>query len=176
MILKHYDAEVIMQTTEDDFTDTLKQKGISYSILPIVDLKVVRYHKDGRYKYAVIEKNSVYITETIPEDMSWRNLVNDCNAQKNGEEPERLPTRARILYDKVVEHLKSVHTKEMDMKKDDAFLDWLDWEPTGRDIDCALMTFGSSLKELLKEDHYDTEELDDRFELDGSQTGWHEKK
>lgn len=91
---KHYGKEVIFQQIQDKrFIDVLKENNVDYTELPILDYRVLLYHKEAENYYAIIVPvnavevylENVYIAKEIPLDMNWENLVEDINNQRNGE-------------------------------------------------------------------------------------------
>lgn len=108
----HYNEEVIYQQLADtSFKDELKKNDIDYMELPILDSDVITYIKDGKRKYACIVVNNtaetyienVYLTDQIPLDMSWENLVLDCKGQRNGEPLMEMETKAKVICKKAEE-------------------------------------------------------------------------
>ena len=107
MRFKHYGIEVSHQLIGRKFEDCLKEKGIRYIELPLLEDKVLRYEYEGKRRYAyIVPANGreeylehVYITTEIPEDLSWSNIELDYRIQKEKESPMLLPSRARVLYD-----------------------------------------------------------------------------
>ena len=108
----HYGVEVVRQIIDGSFTDYLKKEGIKYTELPFDDI-IVTYEKDGVKKYAVIfpllipddYAEKVYVTERIPDDCDWKALVNDVEAQHDGEEPKKIKTRIRYMLDKAIDYV-----------------------------------------------------------------------
>ena len=107
MRFKHYGIEVSHQRIGRKFEDCLKEKGIRYIELPLLEDKVLRYEYEGKRRYAYIAPangreeylENVYITSEIPEDLSWSNIELDYRIQREKESPMLLPSRARVLYD-----------------------------------------------------------------------------
>lgn len=106
---KHYGKDVWVQTfTETNWVDGLKKNGLEYVALPDLEHEVYKYVKNGKERYALIHYpdvpeealQEVYIIEKIPDDLSWDNIIEDYRQQSRGYEPMKLPTRARLLYDK----------------------------------------------------------------------------
>lgn len=164
----HYGKEILVQTLDHNFEKDLKKSGIVYTVLPVLAHKILRYTIQKKIRYAFIHplnvleeyREDVYLMDSIPDDMNMDNLINDCVSQANGEDPMVLPTRARIMYDKALELLYNDSSRQ---KK--SFLEWLDWKPEEREINYALISLGSSMKELLESDHHDVPELD-QYEVD----------
>lgn len=168
--LTHYGIDVLVQSLDSSFEDDLKKAGIDYVLLPVAEHRIYKYTTQGQTRYALVTfpnvpeeyREEVYITSQIPDDMDWDKLVRDCQDQGNGEEPMKIPTHARIMYDKAVLFVE--HNSKKDGKQ--SFLEWLSWKPQEKDINYALISFGSSIAELLKEDHHDVPELEKIIEID----------
>lgn len=163
MRFKHYGIEVSHQLIGRKFEDCLKEKGIRYIELPLLEDKVLRYEYEGKRRYAYIAPANgreeylehVYITTEIPEDLSWSNIELDYRIQREKESPMLLPSRARVLYDAAKELVR----KE---QKPTSIMELL--TPVDkRELKLALLNaYGVSWEELKEMDHYD---LDDS-ELD----------
>ena len=54
MRFKHYGIEVSHQLIGRKFEDCLKEKGIRYIELPLLEDKVLRYEYEGKRRYAYI--------------------------------------------------------------------------------------------------------------------------
>ena len=93
MRFKHYGIEVSHQRIGRKFEDCLKEKGIRYIELPLLEDKVLRYEYEGKRRYAYIAPangreeylENVYITSEIPEDLSWSNIELDYRIQREKE-------------------------------------------------------------------------------------------
>lgn len=104
---KHYGKSVYKQVTGKEFRDVLRNSNIQYIDLPLIDVDVVKYEKDGITKYAVLRElvvpedylEAVYTTEFIPEDCDWKKLIEDVDAQEHGEDPALMPTKLRVIID-----------------------------------------------------------------------------
>lgn len=163
MRFKHYGIEVSHQRIGRKFEDCLKEKGIRYIELPLLEDKVLRYEYEGKRRYAYIAPangreeylENVCITSEIPEDLSWSNIELDYRIQREKESPMLLPSRARVLYDAAKELVR----KE---QKPTSIMELL--TPVDkRELKLALLNaYGVSWEELKEMDHYD---LDDS-ELD----------
>lgn len=146
---KHYEKEVIFQQLQDKrFIDVLKENNVNYTELPILDYRVLLYHKEVE---AYVE--NVYITKEIPLDMNWRNLVEDINNQRNGETPMMLKTKAKLLCEKAEKLVL-----ESENKNDDDFFSSLDTEINPAYFRQALITLGYSIEEIMEMDHHDINE------------------
>ena len=102
----------------------------------------------------------VYIIEKIPDDLNWDNIVKDYRWQSRGDEPMKLPTRARLLYDEA-DHRAYEWEKEENPER---FTDWRNLQAGHIDpkqFRLALMSLGTSLEELKEMDHEDTPEIDE---------------
>ena len=63
---KHYEKEVIFQQIQDKrFIDVLKENNVDYTELPILDYRVLLYHKEAENYYAIIVPVS-YTHLTLP--------------------------------------------------------------------------------------------------------------
>lgn len=174
--LTHYGVAVLVQSLDSSFEDDLEKAGIDYVLLPVAEHKIYKYTTQGQTRYALVTfpnvpeeyREEVYITSQIPDDMDWDKLVEDCRNQANGEEPAQLPTHARVMYDRAVALVENEHRENGKMAD---FLSWLTWKPQAKDINFALISFGSSIIELLQEDHHDLPELDD-LDIENFLKGW----
>ncbi len=110
---EHNGEKVIFQTVSDQlFLDGLYDAGIVPEEVSEGDLRyrVFKYGKDGKVTYAVVLATNatdtylekVYITEKVPEDGFWH-LVEDVDAQREGEEPKKIPSRLKLAIDKAEE-------------------------------------------------------------------------
>ena len=159
---KHYEKEVIFQQIQDKrFIDVLKENNVDYTELPILDYRVLLYHKEAENYYAIIVPvnavevylENVYIAKEIPLDMDWCNLVEDINNQRSGDCPIELKTKAKLLCEKAEElALESEH------KNDDDFFSSLDTEINPAYFRQALITLGYSIEEVLEMEHHDVNE------------------
>lgn len=158
----HYGERVLVQVLEHRFEQDLRKANIEYIVLPLLDHEVFKYNVEGNTRYALVvscgnfEQDcwEIYIVEHIPDDMDWNKLVDDCKRQRDGHESIKLPTRAKILYDKALEMAFEAGSPEDPM-------DYFMHEPTKEEINLALITLGSSVKKLLAEDHHDVPMLDE---------------
>lgn len=157
----HYGKEVIYQCLQDEsFRDYLKLNNIDYVDLPILENDVLTYVKDGVQKYACIEQGiapdsyieHVYLTENIPIDLSWNNLIADCKDQYHGEAPMPLKTKAKAILEKASKLAAENKSKEFD---------WFgDSEVTTEEIKRTLGAMGYYIGDILSMDHHD---VDDDF-------------
>lgn len=162
--LTHYGIDVLVQSLDSSFEDDLKKAGIDYALLPVAEHRIYKYTTQGQTRYALVTfpnvpeeyREDVYITSQIPDDMDWDKLVRDCQDQGNWEEAMKIPTHARIMYDKAVAFVE--HNSKKDGQQ--SFLEWMSWKPQEKDINDALIFFGSSIAELIEEDHHDVPELE----------------
>ena len=106
---EHYGASVTYQWLKDrSFKNELKKKGITYTELPLLDYTVLKYEYENNTRYALVVpcffvdeyREDVYITERIPDDMSWENLVQDVSGQKSGKPPMKMKTKKDVVYEK----------------------------------------------------------------------------
>lgn len=150
----HYGKEVIWQQAYGgEFRTHLKNEGVDFIDLPILGNDVLRYSKDGRTRYACIKSvnapdewlEDIYITFDIPLDMSWENLIKDCDAQRHGEPPMALFTKARLICDAALEMIKN-HSE---------FSFFEDPDVSPADFKLALINLGYRLDDILSMDHHD---------------------
>ena len=153
----HYNEEVIYQQLADtSFKEELKKNDIDYMELPILDSDVITYIKDGKRKYACIVVNNtaetyienVYITDQMPLDMNWENLVLDCKGQRNGEPPMEMETKAKVICDKA---------EEMALAEAKCGF-WEIPEVDPKIFRMALISLGYNLDDIYEMDHHDIDE------------------
>lgn len=152
---KHYGQEVVYQFLEEgSFIDHLEKNGVEYTELPIMEDRVVCYAIDGRKKYAYMTGaafRSVYITEEIPLDMSWENIAADHQAQRDGEEPMVMKTKALALIERAV----TATTKEPEVT---SILEMALPEPDFDEIKSYLFfALGYEVEDILKMEHHDVD-------------------
>lgn len=162
---KHYGVNSLYQTINHPFEDELKKQGIEHIELPLLKEKVLKYTYESKTKYAYIvypnvpldegHVEEVYITERIPDDMSWNNLAKDFELQKDGNKEMILPTKARILYDEA----ENIVCKNRNAESNN-FQEWIK-TATKREMNNALISLGSSLEELKNSEHHDVPEIDE---------------
>ncbi len=163
----HYGIKVYVRLSENGIYSDLKEAGIDYIALPLIDNKVVKFNLNGKkvYAYCVmtdIDEKSyerIYITEEIPEDMNWKNIEEDYTNQLHGEECMRLKTRARVLFDEA-KSMAYNYVKKQILRKNPEEM-WKFPLVKKKDIEYPLIVLGTSWNELLDEDHHDTPELDE---------------
>lgn len=106
---EHYGIPVIYQCLKDhSFKEELKKKGVTYIELPLLDYTVLKYEFENNTRYALVVPcfaidtyyEDVYITERIPDDMSWENLAQDVSGQKSGKPPMKMRTKKDVVYEK----------------------------------------------------------------------------
>lgn len=157
---KHYGKDVVFQQLQDmRFINALKENHVEYKELPILDYRVLLYSKDMENKYAVIVPvnavetylENVYITTEIPQDMSWENLIEDINNQRNGEKPMELKTKAKLLCEKAEKLVLENQTNE-------DYFNSLDTEIDPGLFRMALTTLGYTIEDVLEMDHHDIDE------------------
>lgn len=106
-VYMHYGIEVRRQVIDQDFRQVLRDKGIRYIDLPIMDTDVIKYVNDGVTRYAVIKDliapeefwQAVYITEQIPDDLDWDRLIEDVEAQEQGDDPAKMTSKLKMILD-----------------------------------------------------------------------------
>lgn len=161
-IYKHYGKDVVFQQLQDkQFIDVLRENNIEHTELPILDYRVLLYHKRTEDYYAIIIPinavevylENVYITKEIPLDMNWGNLVEDINNQRNGEIPMTLKTKAKLLCEKAEKLVL-----ESENNNDDDFFSSLGTEINPAYFRQALITLGYSIEEIMEMDHHDINE------------------
>lgn len=105
----HYGEKVLYQFGGEgfDFGEMLEKSGMEYGFLPVFyqqnqSVAVAYYVKDGVKKYAVWDDMDVYMTEKIPDDCNWINLIEDVQGQMRGEEPQKLKSRFAVAVELAV--------------------------------------------------------------------------
>lgn len=151
----HYGTEVIHQYIELEFQfeDALTEKGIEYTYLPInpnndTRNNVVKYFIDGDVKYALLIDDHCIITTVVPEDGDWYNLYIDIRDQINGEEPQKMKSKARIIIEEAEKWAKEELIDKNDIM---SFLK----TPTAHDIGIKCVALGYEPERLLKMPHKD---------------------
>lgn len=151
----HYGTEVIHQYIEFEFQfeDALTEKGIEYTYLPInpnndTRNNVVKYFIDGDVKYALLIDDHCIITTVVPEDGDWYNLYIDIRDQINGEEPQKMKSKARIIIEEAEKWAKEELIDKNDIM---SFLK----TPTAHDIGIKCVALGYEPERLLKMPHKD---------------------
>ena len=147
--LTHYGKKVTYQIVETPFRKFLRQNGIEYFDLPILDADVIQYYKEEEIRYALTRKmgedEAVYITDSIPLDMDWGALLRDCRGQLDGAAPEEMATKAKRIIDKA--------TAAAWPDTPDLFAP--SPEPTIQDVAIEIVRLGYDLNELQVMDHHD---------------------
>lgn len=161
----HYGVDSLYQTINHPFENDLKKQGIKYIELPLLKEKVLKYTYEGKVKYAyIVYPNThpeegyieeVYITERIPDDMNWNNLVKDLELQRDENKEMSLPTKARILWDEAENIVSKIKNAESNN-----FQEWIK-SVTKKEMNDALISLGSSLEELENSDYHDVPEIDE---------------
>lgn len=157
----HYGIEVIYQVIDtfknSNFRQALKENGIEWVDLPILEPDVLTYIKDGVRRYACIEEcpedtEAVYITESIPLDMDWKKLIDDCNHQGRGKEPMQMKTKAKVICEKA-EEMAYKSAIENCAEKDPFMMAMTEYN--SEDLKCAFIALGYSREDILNMDHCD---------------------
>lgn len=138
----------------------MKENNVNYTELPILDYRVLLYHKEAENYYAIIVPvnaveayvENVYITKEIPLDMDWCSLVEDINNQRSGDCPMELKTKAKLLCEKAEELVLESENKN------DEFFASLDTVINPAYFRQALITLGYSIEEVLEMEHHDVSE------------------
>lgn len=160
----HYGVEVVYQVIDtfkkNNFRQTLEENKIEWVDLPILKPDVLTYVKDGVRRYACIVEcpeylEAIYITESIPLDMDFEKLIDDCDRQSRGEEPMEMKTKAKLICEKA-EALAYASAVE-NRKEDDPFIAAMT-EYTSEDLKCAFISLGYSREDILNMDHHDVDE------------------
>lgn len=153
--MKHYNVNVTTQY-RNDFRSDLKEAGICYTELPILRPDVLSYEYHGQHMFAVIKPcegcEKIYLTEQVPLDMSWENLIKDCDAQSSGSDPMELHTRAYLLLQTAIKVARDAKNHE------DSFTFTPLVEPTAREISEALISVGATVERILEMDHHDIDD------------------
>ncbi len=157
---EHYGVEVMAQSIDIEFNDgfeaTLKKNGVEYHYLPLVEDRVIKYSKDGETRYAFLYYPRIpdemleysFVTKEVPDDMNWKNIYADYKNQIHGEEPMKLPTRAKVLCQKAEEHLNE--------NKEFTFGNFCR-DMSESEFNMSLIHLGSSLEEIKEMDHHDAD-------------------
>lgn len=155
----HYGIEVVYQLLDtykgNNFRQTLKENGVEWTDLPVLEPDVLTYTKDGVRRYACIKERQeftevVYITESIPLDMDWGKLIDDCDQQNNGEAPMEMETKARIICRKA-EEMALEYVIENNKKENPFFMPRI----TPEELKRAFIALGYSREDILDMDHHD---------------------
>lgn len=98
---KHYGVEVRRIFTYEDIDIIIKDHKAT--LMPIIDpdYKVAFFKHDGIHNtYMVIPraKGKYYLTNQIPKDLDFGNLVDDIEQQSRGYEPDRMESYIHTLY------------------------------------------------------------------------------
>lgn len=158
----HYGIEVKYSQIEDiTFAEQMKKENVQCVALPILEHDVYECTKDGIKKYAVVEQvnwpdaylENVYITSSIPVDLSWENLILDCKGQKSGEAPMALKTKAKVICEAAEDMALTEACKD---RTDADFFTMPTIDP--KVFRLALISLGYSLETILKMDHHDVSE------------------
>lgn len=152
----HYGIEVVYQLLDtykgNNFRQTLKENGVEWTDLPILEPDVLTYIKDGIRRYACIKEYSeyeaIYITEAIPLDMDWKKLVDDCDQQNSGDAPMEMETKAKVICKKAEEIALEYASKHRDNP-------FCFPRISVDDLKRAFVDLGYSRKDILDMDHHD---------------------
>ena len=149
---EHYGVPVIYQCLENkSFKAELKKRGIEYIELPLLDYTVLKYEFKNNIRYALVTSyfvidvyyEDVYITERIPDDISWGNIVTDVSRQKSGEPPMKMETKKDLVYEKA----RDLSGKWKERQPDyDMWRDALE-PPTDEEIEYAVHMMGYDFSE-----------------------------
>ena len=145
----HYGEEVVFQWIEPyRFFESAKENQIELEELPILEYRIFRYHVDGKEKFACMipDTEEVYITEKIPVNMSWENLIRDCRNQRRGEAPAQLKSKAYLLCEKAIMLAEEI---DKENHEDDA---WYIPEVKPELFRISLIRYGFNLDELKEMD------------------------
>lgn len=138
-VLQHYGVDVVFQILEENFRDVLYNANIQYEELPLLDVDVIRYVKDGTTKYACIGHEDegyrcVYITEHIPDDLDFKLLMEDIDNQVRHGVPMEKESKLHKLICKVINDITDTMAAEEPL---DNFFDSGIKDPTIKDIVAA---------------------------------------
>lgn len=160
----HYGVEVVYQVIDtfkkNNFRQILKENGIEWVDLPILKPDVITYIKDGARKYACIKEleeqsEAIYITESIPLDMDFEKLIDDCDHQERGDDPMDMKTKAKLICEKA-EEMAYKSAIENCAEKDPFIMATTEY--TVEDLKCAFIALGYSADDILGMDHHDVDE------------------
>lgn len=117
--LVHNGVDILHQTGETSFVGTLIDRGVAFVELPVIigkNIRALQYVVDGATKFAVVDFNGdcqdIFITTSAPAD-SWESLYQDCLGQLNGDEPQKIKSRLKLVVNKLL--------VEIDKKKAEKF-------------------------------------------------------
>lgn len=154
---KHYGKSVYKQVIDKDFRSVLRDNNIQYIDLPLLNVDVIKYEKDGITKYAVIRDlivpeefvEAVYITESIPDDCNWESLVEDVDAQEHGEEPALMSTKLKHILDMAENMARE--------KSDDDFMSLMSGGVSTEELGWALISMGYNKDKISTMDTSDVD-------------------
>lgn len=153
----HYGIDVLFQIVETSFKKQLKDNGIAYIDLPVVE-NVIKYTTNGLERYALIVPcgvesyaEKVYITPEIPLDMSWEKLKEDIDNQLYGKKnpPMEMETKAHMLC-RMVEEANN-------KQQNDFWNTCMENEIDPLDFRMTLRTLGYEVEDLLEMDCHDVD-------------------
>lgn len=154
---KHYGKSVYKQVTGKEFRAVLRDNNIQYIDLPLIDVDVVKYEKDGITKYAVLRElvvpedylEVVYTTEFIPDDCDWEKLIEDVDRQERGEEPAIMPTKLKLILDMAENMARE--------KSDDDFMSMMSEGVSTEELGWALISLGYNKDKISTMDASDVD-------------------
>lgn len=122
----HYGAKIEYQHIEFDgqFEKELQKKGIDFTYLPVspdneIRNNVIKYSIDNIKKYALMVDSHCFITEEVPEDGNWYGIYEDVRDQFRGEEPRKMPSKARQVLDKAEELAREEKQGKIEAKREE---------------------------------------------------------
>lgn len=142
--LTHYGKDVIYQLVDGSYRETLKLRRIEYTDLPFWGPKVLRYIENGQERFAVLDQNEVFVTDSIPLDLDWSILLQDCHAQLDGAEPAKLCTKASMILDLAYATVQP-----------DGPEDLVSPFPSMEAVRSEIAKLGYTIEELREMDHHD---------------------
>lgn len=110
LMYMHYGVKVKIVRSESSFRDHLVSRNISFQELPIVNTGyLVITYKKPELLFALIRKQIhfgklteiIYITDSIPLDCCWENLIIDMIQQEKGHPPMKLKSRHQAIMEVV---------------------------------------------------------------------------
>lgn len=118
--LVHNGVDILHQTGETSFVDTLIDRGVAFVELPVIigkNIRVLQYAVDGATKFAVVDFSEdyqdIFITTSAPAD-GWESLYADCIGQLNGDEPVIMGNRLKLVANQLIDEVEKKKTEKID--------------------------------------------------------------
>lgn len=161
----HYGVNVFHQYVGEyrEFEKFLESNNVKYRCIPVCpndDARnnVLTYDFNGR-KFALLVGNSCILTTEVPEDGDWYNLYVDVRDQINGEEPQKMKTKARMILELAEKNVIESARKRKEPKTDEEKLfALLPQNADPYDVKMELIFLGYKIDEIMEMDHNDVDE------------------